>query len=85
MARHDYQLEPNATFTPDMKWIIFRSNMFEKSYVLTVEVAKARESKEALSRNHVAEVVTPEKAANPLCYRRWVYQFLPIVTALILE
>jgi len=27
MGAHDYSLEPNAPFTPDMKWLIFRSNM----------------------------------------------------------
>ena len=27
LARHDYSLEPNVTFTPDMRWIVFRSNM----------------------------------------------------------
>ena len=42
MAKHDYLLEPNATFTPDMKWIVFRSNMFGPSYVFAVEVAKAQ-------------------------------------------
>ena len=42
MAKHDYLLEPNATFTPDMKWIVFRSNMFGPSQVFAVEVAKAR-------------------------------------------
>jgi oligogalacturonide lyase len=41
MAKHDYALEPNAIFTPDMKWIVFRSNMFGASYVFAVEVAKA--------------------------------------------
>ncbi len=41
MAKHDYLLEPNAIFTPDMKWIVFRSNMFGKSHVFAVEVAKA--------------------------------------------
>ncbi|MGA2061156.1 MAG: oligogalacturonate lyase family protein [Thermoguttaceae bacterium] len=41
MAKHDYALEPNAIFTPDMKWIVFRSNMFGPSYVFAVEVAKA--------------------------------------------
>ena len=25
MAKHDYALEPNAMFSPDMKWLIFRS------------------------------------------------------------
>ena len=41
MARHNYRLEPNVSFTPDMKWIIFRSNMFGPTYVFAVEVAKA--------------------------------------------
>jgi oligogalacturonide lyase len=41
MSRHDYRLEPNVTFTPDMKYIIFRSNMFGPEYVFAVEIAKA--------------------------------------------
>jgi oligogalacturonide lyase len=41
MARHDYQLEPNPSFTPDEKLIIFRSNMFGPTYVFGVEVARA--------------------------------------------
>jgi len=42
MSNHHYALEPNPIFTPDMKWIIFRSNMFGPSYAFAVEVAKAR-------------------------------------------
>jgi oligogalacturonide lyase len=42
MSNHLYAEEPNATFTPDMKWIIFRSNMFGPSYVYAVEIAKAK-------------------------------------------
>jgi oligogalacturonide lyase len=42
MSKHDYALEPNVSFTPDMKWIIFRSNMFGPSYVFAVEVAKGK-------------------------------------------
>lgn len=42
LARHDYQLEPNVTFTPDMKWIVFRSNMHGATHVYAVEVARAR-------------------------------------------
>jgi oligogalacturonide lyase len=41
LAKHDYSLEPNVTFTPDMKWIVFRSNMFGPTHVFAVEVAKA--------------------------------------------
>jgi oligogalacturonide lyase len=44
MAKHDYQLEPNVSFTPDMKWIIFRTNMFGPTQVLAVEVQKANEA-----------------------------------------
>jgi len=39
MAKHDYRLEPNVTFTPDMKWIVFRSNMFGGEQVFAVEIA----------------------------------------------
>jgi oligogalacturonide lyase len=41
MAAHQYELEPNATFTPDGKWVVFRSNMHGASQVYAVEVAKA--------------------------------------------
>jgi oligogalacturonide lyase len=40
LSRHDYQLEPNVTFTPDGKWIVFRSNMHGGSHVYAVEVKK---------------------------------------------
>lgn len=38
MAKHNYRLEPNVSFTPDQKWIVFRSNMLGQSYVFAVEV-----------------------------------------------
>ncbi|HEU6449559.1 MAG TPA: oligogalacturonate lyase family protein [Verrucomicrobiae bacterium] len=41
MSKHNYRLEPNPAFTPDMKWIVFRSNMFGPDYAFAVEVAKA--------------------------------------------
>ncbi len=44
LANHDYGLEPNVSFTPDMKWIVFRSNMLGEehgSQVFAVELAKA--------------------------------------------
>ncbi len=40
MAKHNYRLEPNVSFTPDQKWVVFRSNMFGTTYVFAVEVAK---------------------------------------------
>jgi len=45
LAKHDYRLEPNVTFTPDMKWIVFRSNMFGPTHVFAVEIAKAEQTK----------------------------------------
>lgn len=41
MSKHQYRLEPNVSFTPDQKWVVFRSNMFGATYVFAVEVAKA--------------------------------------------
>jgi len=41
MSKHQYHLEPNVRFSPDAKWVIFRSNMFGPTYVFAVEVAKA--------------------------------------------
>jgi len=45
LAKHDYRLEPNVTFTPDMKWIVFRSNMFGPTHVFAVELEKAQTTK----------------------------------------
>jgi len=42
LAKHNYGLEPNVTFTPDMKWIVFRSNMLGPTHVYAVEIAKAK-------------------------------------------
>ena len=41
LAKHDYRLEPNVTFTPDQKWIVFRSNMLGPTHVYAVELEKA--------------------------------------------
>jgi len=41
MSKHQYHLEPNVSFTPDQKWVVFRSNMFGATYAFAVEVAKA--------------------------------------------
>ena len=40
MSRHQYRLEPNVSFTPDQKWVVFRSNIFGPTYVFAVEVGK---------------------------------------------
>jgi oligogalacturonide lyase len=41
MSKHQYKLEPNVSFTPDQKWVVFRSNMFGATYAFAVEVEKA--------------------------------------------
>ena len=41
LAKHDYSLEPNVTFSPDMKWVVFRSNMLGPTHVFAVEIEKA--------------------------------------------
>jgi oligogalacturonide lyase len=38
MKWHHYQLEPNVHFSPDGKWIIFRSNMFGPTNVFAVKL-----------------------------------------------
>jgi oligogalacturonide lyase len=41
MKNHNYQLEPNARFSPDGKWLIFRSDMLGgASQVYAVELGK---------------------------------------------
>ena len=40
LAKHNYSLEPNVTFSPDGKWIVFRSNMLGPTHVFAVEIAK---------------------------------------------
>lgn len=41
MSKHNYALEPNAMFSPDMKWLIFRSNMSGVNQTYAVELQKA--------------------------------------------
>jgi len=43
MSKHDYALEPNAMFSPDMKWLIFRSNMSGANQAYAVELKRANE------------------------------------------
>jgi oligogalacturonide lyase len=40
MSKHGYKLEPNVHFSPDGKWVIFRSNMFGPINVFAVEIEK---------------------------------------------
>ena len=41
LAKHDYSVEPNGNFTPDGKWLVFRSNMRGPTQVYAVEIARA--------------------------------------------
>ena len=41
MKDHKYSLEPNVSFSPDMAWIIFRSNMFGPTHTFAVELKKS--------------------------------------------
>jgi oligogalacturonide lyase len=45
LSKHDYKLEPNVSFTPDGKWVVFASNMFGSRHVYAVEVAKAKQER----------------------------------------
>jgi oligogalacturonide lyase len=38
ISKHQYRLQPNVSFTPDRKCVVFRSNMFEDVYVFAVAV-----------------------------------------------
>jgi oligogalacturonide lyase len=42
LSKHDYRLEPNLTFTPDNKWIVFRANMHGATHTYAVEVRKSK-------------------------------------------
>lgn len=42
LSKHDYRLEPNVTFTPDNKWIVFRSNMHGTTHTYAVEAARSQ-------------------------------------------
>jgi oligogalacturonide lyase len=41
LTRHDYRFEPNVTFTPNGRWLVFRSNMHGPTHVYAVEVRKS--------------------------------------------
>jgi oligogalacturonide lyase len=41
MGGNNYKTEPNMTFTPDGKWIIFRANFEGATHTYAVELAKA--------------------------------------------
>ena len=59
MAWQDYHAEPNPRFSPDKKYVIFTSNMFGRSYVFAVEVAKATDISGAVSTPELAKQFNP--------------------------
>ena len=66
LAKHNYSLEPNCQFTPDGRWIVFRSNLFGPTHVFEVEVAKATSAERAdvMSRATDADKAAMRKAAQ---------------------
>lgn len=43
LKNHNYLLEPNVTFTPDGKWIVFRSDLQGAPHIYAVEIDKAKQ------------------------------------------
>jgi oligogalacturonide lyase len=59
MAHQNYRAEPNPRFSPDKKYVFFTSNMFGRSYVFAVEVAKATDLSDAVSTPELAIKYNP--------------------------
>jgi oligogalacturonide lyase len=59
MAHQNYRAEPNPRFSPDKKYVLFTSNMFGRSYVFAVEVAKAADLAGAVSTPELATQFNP--------------------------
>ena len=59
MAHQNYRAEPNPRFSPDKKYVFFTSNMFGRSYVFAVEVAKAADLTGAVSTPDLATQFNP--------------------------
>jgi oligogalacturonide lyase len=57
LAKHDYSLEPNVSFTPDARWVVFRSNMLGPTHVFAVEVGVSGKSQSVASNSD--QQVTP--------------------------
>ena len=59
MAHQNYRAEPNPRFSPDKKYVFFTSNMFGRSYIFAAEVAKATDTKDAVSTPELATKFNP--------------------------
>lgn len=62
LSNHNYNVEPNARFTPDHKMVIFTSNMFGDSYVFAAEISLAKGSKRRTAIKHIFN--SSEEASN---------------------
>ena len=45
LSKHDYKLEPNGVFSPDNRWLLFRSNMSGAPHVYAVELKRSADPK----------------------------------------
>jgi oligogalacturonide lyase len=61
LSKHKYTLEPNNTFTPDNKWIVFRSNMHGPTHVYAVEVEKADSIRKTRGKQDLDPKQEPKK------------------------
>ncbi|HEY0680816.1 MAG TPA: oligogalacturonate lyase family protein [Steroidobacter sp.] len=61
MKNHDYRLEPNVTFTPDQKWVVFRSNMHGPTHVYAVEIAKANAAPDNRTSAQTSSTAAPKQ------------------------
>jgi oligogalacturonide lyase len=59
MAHQNYRAEPNPRFSPDKKYVFFTSNMFGRSFVFAVEVAKTTDLTGAVSTPELATQFNP--------------------------
>jgi oligogalacturonide lyase len=59
MAHQNYRAEPNPRFSPDKQYVFFTSNMFGRSYIFAVEVAKATDMADAVSTPELATKYNP--------------------------
>jgi oligogalacturonide lyase len=86
MKSHDYRLEPNVTFTPDQKWVVFRSNMHGPTHVYAVEVAKAYSGDQPIDRQALTQrhnpVLTKVDPAAPLMVGNGNIAFTADITGL---
>jgi oligogalacturonide lyase len=61
LSAHNYKTEPNVTFTPNGRWVVFRSNMHGPTHVYAVEVQKRKSADTSAS----SQVTLPPQPAGP--------------------